>query len=224
MIALLFLACAGPSDTPRFDVGGVDTAAAETQTYICGDWAPWIAGRSFTWRVQGTINSYLLTRTVDVLDADGTVERSIRGDDVYLPWTGSQRGHCTEDGYFIDAEDYEEEGYNNAYTYTPGLWSIPTPRPLGAAWEESYTASWVDSYYGEGSFDATFTYAVTAEQIVSVAAGTGLASRVEMRNSSGTLVAERWYAVGLGLVQSIGFDEDGNPTGETELLRIEDAP
>lgn len=221
MIALLLIVgCA--SDGPRSDVGGADTGGTTGPTYICGDWVPWIAGRSLTWHMTGAEWSYTLTRTVEVMDEDGTVERSYVADDAYNPGTGGDSGHCDDRGYIMERNDAHGEAYDETYSYSPGMLSIPRPQALGATWEDAYAVEW--TYNGDsGSYEDGYSYAVVDEQTLSVAVGTVQASRIQMRNLGDALVADRWYAPGFGLVMSVVYDGEMNTTQTSELVSINDA-
>jgi len=224
MIALLWaLACT--SDTPRFDVGGADTGGDAAPTYVCGGWAPWIAGRTYTHHGRGTDWESNRIRTIRVMDDDGTVERTVEVDDVYYPGTGAERGHCDDVGYVLDEQEYAQEGYSYVNTYDPGALWIPRPQPLGAAWVSAYTLGWVDNDGGSGSNVVSYTSTVVDLETVSLPIGVVSAFRVEVRGTDDdTLWSDLWYAEGLGQVQSIAYDGDMNATQEFQLVSIQDAP
>lgn len=221
MISLLFaFGCA--SDGPRSDVGGADTGGDLGATYVCGDWAPWIVGRTLTWRTVGTEWAYTTSRTIERMDADGTVERSYVVDDVYSPGAGEDRGVCDDRGYIMETQTYQTEGYTNEYAYAPGTLYISRPQPLGTTWEDAYSVSWTDTT-GSGTYEAGYVYSVVDEELVSVGVGTVLAARVQLWTLDDTLLGERWYAPGFGLVLSVSYDADMATTSTYELETIEDS-
>lgn len=224
MITLLWaLGCTG--DTPRFDVGGADTGGDAAQTYMCGGWAPWVVGRTFTFHARGTDWESDRTRTISVMDEDGTVERALAVDDVYFPGAGIERGHCDDTGYVLDELEYAQEGYSYVNTYHPGALWIPRPQPLGAAWVSAYTIEWVDGDGSSGSTEDSYTSTVVNVETVSLPIGVVRAFRVEVRGTDDdTLWSDLWYAEGLGQVQSINYDGDMNPTQQFQLVSIQDGP